>query len=132
MTQLNIGIGSGGVGTAVVELTANLAFPESSAKAVDYELKNANSPMVLQSVNLNSGANTVNNTTFPDITKAGGVIIIPPSSNTATLVLKGVTGDMGVALSKIAPTVLTFDTSPPSSFVVTAGASVTGLQLLWF
>jgi hypothetical protein len=65
-----------------------------------------------------SGANTI---TVPSF--AAGAIIRPASTNTQTLTLKGVTGDTGVAISKINPTVISFDTSPPANFVLTAGGA---------
>lgn len=131
-TTINVGTGSGGVGTSSVALKTTLTFPEGSVLSIDYEVKNANSPMVLQKLDLTNGFNPIDSTKFVDISKAGGVVIIPPSSNAQSLTLKGVTVDTGVALSKIAPTVITFDKTPPTSFGITAGGAVTGVQLLWF
>jgi hypothetical protein len=74
----------------------------------------------ITNVVLGSGANTI---TVPSW--AVGVLIQPPSGNTQTLTLKGVTGDTGVAISETGPTLLSF-TTPPSTFVVTAGGATTG------
>lgn len=71
-----------------------------------------------------SGANTV---TVP--TTATAIIIVPATTNTATLTIKGVTGDTGVAISKVNPTILSFDTSPPASFVLTAGAGAGAVEV---
>lgn len=71
-----------------------------------------------------TGANTV---TVP--TTATAVIIVPATSNTATLTIKGVTGDTGVAISKVNPTVLSFDATPPASFVLTAGAGAANVEV---
>ena len=70
-------------------------------------------------VALASGANTI---TVP--AGATGVIIIPPSANTQTLILKGVTGDTGVGISPTQPTLIMFSTSAPASFVITAGGAI--------
>jgi len=80
------------------------------------------------SVSLGSGANTI---TVP-AGVVGGVVIKPPSGNTQTLTLKGVTGDTGVPVSKVNGTMLAFDTSPPASFVLTAGGAIANVELYWF
>jgi hypothetical protein len=82
---------------------------------------------VMTEVTLASGANTI---TVP--TNAAGCVIIPPSGNTQTLTLKGVTGDTGIALSKTNPFMLAFDSTPPASFVITAGALTTGITAIIF
>lgn len=61
---------------------------------------------------------------------ASAVLIIPPTANTNTITLKGITGDTGVALSKVYPTAIAFDTSPPSTIGITTGAS-TAIQFVW-
>lgn len=74
---------------------------------------------------LSTGANTV---TIPTGTTL--VVIAPPTSNTQTITLKGVTGDTGVALSKTRPTVLAIDTGV-TSIVLTAGGSVSGIEIIF-
>jgi hypothetical protein len=74
---------------------------------------------------LASGANTI---TVPSASCVW-VIIIPPSSNTQTLTLKGVTGDTGIALSKTGPFLLSL--ASVSSFVLTAGGTITGVRFIW-
>lgn len=69
-----------------------------------------------QIISLNSGANTI---TVP--TGATVVLIVPPTENTNSLTLKGVSGDTGVALSKTLPTALTL--ASVSSFVLSAGGT---------
>lgn len=72
---------------------------------------------------LASGFNTV---TVPQLPVPVGVIIIPPSTNTQTVTLKGITGDTGIRLHKTAPTMLTFDSAGvPTSLGLTAGAGIT-------
>ncbi len=76
---------------------------------------------------LASGANTI---TVPSW--AVGCLIIPNSGNATALTLKGVTGDTGVPLSETTPTLLNF-TTPPASFVLTAGALfTTETQIVFF
>ena len=74
---------------------------------------------------LSSGANTI---TPP--TGATLCVIFPPNAsspvpnppNSATLTLKGITGDTGVAISNTYPTFLEWDTAP-ATFVITASGS---------
>jgi hypothetical protein len=73
-------------------------------------------------VDLSSGANTISVPTGTTL-----VIIVPPTTNTQTLTLKGVTGDTGVQLKKTKPTILAWQTG--SSFVLTAGASIAGVEI---
>lgn len=61
-------------------------------------------------------------------TGATAVLIIPPTANTNTITLKGITGDTGVALSKTLPTVLALAAS--SGFGLTTGGS-TAIQFVW-
>lgn len=79
---------------------------------------------------LASGANTI---TIPSTT-AVGVVISFAAASTVTKTLKGVTGDTGIAVSKVNPQLLTFDTSAPANFVITAGGADTGnvTELWWW
>ena len=77
-----------------------------------------------QLINLSSGANTI---TVP--TGAVGVTIIPPANNTQTMLLKKVTGDTGINLALTAPCSLSLDTV--TTFVITAGGTVTGVRFLY-
>jgi len=79
---------------------------------------------------LASGFNTI---TVPQLPVPVGVVIIPPSTNTATVTLKGVTGDTGIRLHKTKPYMLTFDsTAVPATFGLTVGASITDPFLLQY
>lgn len=74
-------------------------------------------------VSLASGANT--------ITVPGGstfVVIAPPPTNTATLQLKGVSGDTGIPLSLTSPTLLAVNAA--STFVITTNGATSAT--LWF
>lgn len=80
-----------------------------------------------QFVNLASGNNTI---TVPS--GAHAVCIIPPSGNAVTIQLKGVNADTGVALAVNQWTWISFsEASPPATFVLTAGATLNGVELNW-
>lgn len=75
-------------------------------------------------VGLSSGANTIS---VPSGTSL--VVVIPPVANTETITAKGISGDTGFQLSKTKPTVIAWETG--SSFVLTAGAAIAGLKILF-
>lgn len=58
------------------------------------------------------------------------VKIKPPSNNIFGLTLKGISGDTGLPISKVAPTTWVFDVTPPANFVIAATGSVT-VGLIW-
>ncbi len=89
---------------------------------------NSASPSQRDFVTLASGLNTL---TPP----AGGstpkrLTIIPPSGNTATMTLKGVTGDTGVVLHKTDWTSIALD-SPVTTLALTCSAQIVGVGLFW-
>lgn len=89
---------------------------------------NEDSPGQMDLVTLAIGANTI---TPP----AGGstpvsCTIIPPAGNTATITLKGITGDTGIVLHLTDPTSIGLN-SPTTTFVLTASAEVVGARLVW-
>lgn len=129
--EINIGVGTGGVGTSTTQLVVSFAL-STSGDALNVQLFNANSPCAVQSINLVMGANTINATVCPALASAGAMIIMPPLNNGQTLTLKGITGDTGIPLSTVSPTLIGLPTSPPSSFVITAGGAITNLQLVFF
>lgn len=70
-------------------------------------------------------------TTFAAVTVptgATGVYIIPPSTNTGAITLKGVTGDTGVTLHKTQATWLSLDTSAAFGLLC---ASATVVEFEW-
>ncbi len=102
------------------DYVANLTFPSAS---------NSLSPGVINIYSLISGINTI---TLPTGgSTVTGAIIIPPAGNTQTITLKGNSADIGVALSKVNPTLVPFDTTPPVSIVLTTGGIITGLKIIW-
>lgn len=129
----NLGVTSGGFGTATVQLLINFCLTGSNQMpAVNAQMFNAQSPCSPQVFTLNSGANTINATDCPALATAGGVVITPVAGNTNTLTLKGISGDTGIPLAPSAPFVWTFTPgSPPSSFVITA-SNTTVVDLVFF
>lgn len=129
MAGFSIGTGTGGVGTAIVNVRCGGSVGgETPGVLQESVLKNNNSPLYPQLV-------TLTGTTFSAVaipTKAGGVIIQPPAGNTATLTIKGITGDTGIAINKLAPTMLVFDTTPPATLGMVASATITDIKLTWF
>lgn len=107
--------------TFAEDISANLSF----SAAV-----NENSPGDIDTLTLAIGANTI---TLPTGgTTVRGATIIPPATNAATITLKGVTGDTGVALSMTDPTSISFnDDALPANFVLTVGAEIVGLRIIW-
>ncbi len=73
---------------------------------------------------LASGANTV---TVP--AASVGAVLVPPAAGVETLILKGVTGDTGVPISAVNPTVLTWDAAP-ASFCLTSSTAVATTPLV--
>lgn len=89
---------------------------------------NAASPGSVEIKSLSSGANTI---TVP--TGGATVVactIVPPTANTTSITVKGVTGDTGVRIHNTDPTSLSIDSSV-TSFVLTAGGAITGVRLFW-
>ncbi len=88
---------------------------------------NATSPAQDQFINLASGANTI---TAPVAAVPTRCTIVPPSGNTVLLTLKGVTGDTGVPLHKLAPTSFGVD-STLVTFCLTAANTCSGVRIIW-
>lgn len=89
---------------------------------------NVTSPGSVTLHTLAAGANTITAPTGGSVPTAA--TILPPSGNTQTLTLKGVTGDTGVALHLTDPTTIGLATSV-TTFCLTAGGTVTGLRIYW-
>jgi hypothetical protein len=89
---------------------------------------NASSPASVELVTLASGANTITVPTAGMIPTA--VTIVPPTDNTTSIILKGVTGDTGVRIHDTDPTTIALDDSV-TTFCLTAGAEIVGVRLYW-
>lgn len=117
-TNLQLGGGVGGVGKGTISLVGQvqLGNETSIADTLNYGLSNANSPCYVEEKDLVNGSNTV---TIP--TKSAGVVIMPSTDADFGATLKGVGGDTGILLSKVAPHQLTFQSPPPANFVLEWG-----------
>lgn len=90
---------------------------------------NQASPGKFDIVTLAAGANTI--TPPSGGTTPVAVTIVPPPSNASTITLKGISGDTGVLLHPTQPTSISLG-SPTATFVLTAGAQIVGVQLIWY
>lgn len=88
---------------------------------------NSASPGSVTIHTLASGANTI---TVPVGATCTAATISPPSGNTQTITLKGVTGDTGVGLHLTDPTTIAL-ASTVTTFCLTAGGTVTALRIYW-
>lgn len=107
----------------LIVFTGDVTGTETIAAA-----SNASSAGSVQIVTLASGLNTITIPTGGTVPTA--VTILPPSGNTTSITLKGVTGDTGIALHLTDPTSLALASSV-TTFVLTAGASITGVRLYY-
>lgn len=101
----------------------DLLFSESFNAAA-----NAVSPGKIDVVDLAAGTNTITPPTGGGTTPVA-VTIIPPVGNAQTITLKGIAGDTGVLLHKTDPS--SFGLGTTGTFVLTAGAPITGVRLIW-
>lgn len=76
---------------------------------------------------LTSGFNSV---TVPTGFSVQGYTIFPPSGNTTSIILKGITGDTGVRLHNTVPTQMGIDSSV-TAIGLTVGAGVT-VRIAWW
>lgn len=89
---------------------------------------NSASPGAVEIKTLASGANTI---TIPTGgTTVTAVSILPPTGNVVSITFKGVTGDTGVRLHNTDFSSFALDSSV-ATFVLTAGAALTGVRLYW-
>src|SRR3972149_336879 len=77
---------------------------------------------------LASGANTITIPTGGTVPTA--VTIVPPTGNTNSITLKGVSGDTGITIHLTDPTTIALASSV-TSFVLTAGAEIAGTRVFW-
>ena len=106
-----------------ITLTGDVTYNQSFSAAA-----NSSSPGQIDILTLSSGSNTITPPAGGTTPKA--CTFIPPSGNTETVTLKGVTGDTGVVLHKTDPAVISLN-SPTSTFVLTASAQIAGVRLIW-
>lgn len=89
---------------------------------------NSDSPGTVEIKTLALGANTITPPAGGTVPKA--CTIIPPAGNATTITLKGVAGDTGVGLHLTDPTSIAL-ASPTATFVLTTGAQIEGVTLVW-
>ncbi len=107
--------------------TTNITFTgDVSATQIIAAAVNAASPGQINLLTLAGGANTI---LVPSIAPVS-VTIIPPAGNVQTLILKGVTGDTGIPIHPTDPTTLAL-AAGTTSFVITAGGTVTSMRFIW-
>lgn len=109
--------------TTTVVYTGDVTGTETISAA-----SNAASPGMIEIKTLASGANTI--TVPTGGTTPTAVIIQPPTGNTQTLTLKGITGDTGVGLHLTDPFTLSL-AAATATFVLTAGNTITGVRFYW-
>lgn len=86
---------------------------------------NTSSPGAITIQTLASGFNSIS-----VINGAKAVTILPPSGNTTSIILKGITGDTGIRIHNTDPTTIALDSSA-ATIGLTAGASITGVRFIW-
>lgn len=107
-----------------INLTGDVILDKIYAAA-----QNGVSPGAVTVHALATGDNTI---TVPSVTgvTVKAATIIPPSTNTQAITLKGVGGDTGIPISKTDPTSIAFETAP-ASFVLNVGGNINGLRIVW-
>lgn len=76
---------------------------------------------------LASGPNTI-----PVPSWASAMIILPSTSNTVELTLKGAAGDTGIPLGLIQPTLINFDVAPANIIITAASLFTTLTSFIFF
>ncbi len=109
--------------TQTITFTGDTTATQTNAAA-----QNPNSPGQNELRSLAIGANTI--TVPTGGATAVSVTIVPPAGNTAALTLKGVAGDAGIALHPTDPSTIALGAGVVS-FVLNAGAVVTGVRFIW-
>lgn len=107
-----------------ISFAGDVTFSEQFAATA-----NLASPGVIELKSLSTGFNPI---AVPSsvgfVTRA--VTIIPPVGNTATIILKGVTGDTGVGLSPTEPS--SFELVSGSTQIgLTVGSTIAGMRFIW-
>lgn len=107
--------------TATITLNGTVTGMTSGSKAITATWTDADALPNVHTQTLTQGAsNTITVPTVP--TAAKGVLIVPPTTTTETVTLKGIAGDTGIVIASAEPTFLVFSAAPPASFVITLGA----------
>ena len=89
---------------------------------------NASSPGSIEIKTLANGANTITVPTGGSTVTA--CTIVPPAANTTAITLKGIGADTGILIHLTDPTTIAIASSV-TTFVLNAGAAITGVRLFW-
>lgn len=63
---------------------------------------------------------------------ATGCLIVPPAGSAVSLTLKGIAGDTGISIGAGVPSLITFNSATPASFVLTSGGAISGAVICSF
>lgn len=63
-------------------------------------------------------------------TGSSGVTIIPPTTNTTAMTIKGVTGDTGIGLGLVSPSSLALSTTS-TTFILAAASTISNVRLIF-
>lgn len=110
--------------TTTIELTGDVTASQTARAA-----ENAASPGSVPVQALANGFNSVAVPVSTGITVTA-VTIIPPTGNTTSITLKGLTGDTGLRLHDTDPTTIAIHSSV-SAIGLTAGAAIQGVRFIW-
>ena len=124
----NIGGSTAQVGVSRTTLGVTFNMGNDDATVIDTQLYNANSVCTVQLLEI-SGFTAINTTNCPTFATSGGVFIVPPTGNTNTITLKGVSDDQGIPLNKTAPTFVCLPTTPVAFGIATGG--LIAFKLVW-
>lgn len=110
--------------SGTISLTGQLiSFPFGGVTIGPLTLTSSAANGQIQELVLQSGANTI---TVPTAPAPKGMLIVLPSDNSATVTLKGVSGDTGLVLSDTGWCFIPFKSgSVPASFVLNSSATQT-------
>jgi hypothetical protein len=108
--------------TGTINLTGDVTGPLTGSKSITATWSLAAAVADVQTVSLSSGDNTI---TVP--TGTSFILFTPPVANAEVLKVKGNAADTGVQISKVLPTVLTWDAT--GSLIINAGGAVAGCEI---
>lgn len=108
--------------TGTINLTGDVTGPLTGSKSITATWSLAAAVADVQTVSLSSGDNTI---TVP--TGTSFILFTPPVANTQVILVKGAAGDTGVQVSKVLPTVLTWDAT--GALILNASGSITGCEI---
>jgi len=127
---VNIGPATGGIGTSNVNTNVKGSSTYGGSPSFQFPvLYNAHSQLISETMYLPPGDNSV---TIPGGT--GWWAVIPPTTTTATITLKGASGDTGILTGGGAPIgpIPLPSASPPTSMILNTSAGIYNVQVLFY